>query len=91
MSPLWPLKNHYSIHFHDENYIVKLKEALPVRTFGRKCINVKYRDERTIYVVKQSVKEKYLPDQQMFYGFYKLNFRGHRPPSNFRYHFIRLS
>jgi uncharacterized protein YdhG (YjbR/CyaY superfamily) len=50
-------KKHYSIHFHDENYISKLKELLPNCTFGRKCINVKYDDEHTISIVKQMVSQ----------------------------------
>ena len=49
-------KKHYSIHFHDENYIAKLKDELPDCTFGKKCINVKYGDEHTISVVKQNVR-----------------------------------
>ena len=48
---------HYSIHFHDENYILKLKEELPDCTFGKKCINIKYGDEHAISVVKQNVSE----------------------------------
>lgn len=50
-------KDHYSIHFHDENYIIKLKEELPDCTFGRKCINIKYGDEHTLSVVKRNVSE----------------------------------
>jgi len=52
-------KKHYSIHFHDENYLSKMKEVLPNCTFGKRCINVKYGDEHTISVVKQNVS-KYL-------------------------------
>lgn len=50
-------KNHYSIHFHDENYISKLKEALPNCTFGKRCINIKYGYEHAISIVKQNVCE----------------------------------
>lgn len=50
-------KKHYSIHFHDENYIVKLKQELPNCTFGKRCINVKYDDEAVINIVKQNVSE----------------------------------
>lgn len=50
---------HYSIHFHDENYLAELKKVLPGCTFGRRCINVKYGDDHTISVVKQYVS-KYL-------------------------------
>lgn len=52
-------KKHYSIHFCDENYISELKKVLPNCTFGKRCINVKYGDEQTIFVVKQNVS-KYL-------------------------------
>ena len=37
-------KKHYSIHFHDGNYISKMKEELPNCTFGKRCINIKYGD-----------------------------------------------
>ncbi|MCB2294229.1 DUF1801 domain-containing protein [Clostridium algoriphilum] len=50
-------KKHYSIHFHDENYLYKLKEALPNCTFGKRCINVKYGDEHAISIVKQAVSQ----------------------------------
>ena len=50
-------KKHYSIHFHDENYLLKLKKVLPDCSFGRKCINIKYGDEPSISVVKQHVKD----------------------------------
>lgn len=50
-------KKHYSIHFHNENYISELKKVLPNCTFGKRCINVKYGDEHTISVVKQNVSQ----------------------------------
>lgn len=50
-------KKHYSVHFHDENYISQLKSLLPNCTFGKRCINVKYGDKDTISVVKQNVSE----------------------------------
>jgi uncharacterized protein YdhG (YjbR/CyaY superfamily) len=50
-------KKHYSIHFHEENYINQLKEELPDCSFGKRCINVKYGDEHTISVVKQKVSQ----------------------------------
>ena len=49
-------KNHYSIHFHDENYINNMKIALPNCKFGRRCINIKYGDGQTLSVVKENVK-----------------------------------
>ena len=48
---------HYSIHFGEETYIAKLKEALPDSSFGKRCVNVKYGDESAITVVKKYVKE----------------------------------
>jgi len=50
-------KNHYSIHFYDENYISKLKKMLPECSFGKRCINIKYGDKDSISIVKQNVKE----------------------------------
>jgi uncharacterized protein YdhG (YjbR/CyaY superfamily) len=50
-------KKHYSIHFHDENYLLSLKKALPNCSFGKKCINIKYDDEQSVSVVKQNVKD----------------------------------
>jgi uncharacterized protein YdhG (YjbR/CyaY superfamily) len=50
-------KKHYSIHFHDENYLLNLKKVLPNCSFGKRCINIKYGDEQSIIVVKQSVKD----------------------------------
>ena len=49
-------KKHYSIHFHDDEYLSKLKKKLPNCTFGKKCISIKYGDEQSILVVKQTVK-----------------------------------
>ena len=50
-------KKHYSIHFHDENYLLNLKKALPNCIFGKKCINIKYGEEKSISIVKQNVKD----------------------------------
>lgn len=48
---------HYSIHFYDENYILSLKKVLPNCRFGKRCINIKYGDEQSIFIVKQNVKD----------------------------------
>ena len=48
-------KKHFSIHFHDENYLSKLKTALPHCTFGKRCIHVKYGDDNSTIIVKQHV------------------------------------
>jgi uncharacterized protein YdhG (YjbR/CyaY superfamily) len=50
-------KKHYSIHFHDESYLLNLKKVLQNCSFGKRCINIKYGDEQSITVVKQSVKD----------------------------------
>lgn len=50
-------KKHYSIHFHDENYLSRLKENLPKCKFGKRCINIKYGDEQTFSDVKQTIKD----------------------------------
>lgn len=50
-------KKHYSIHFHDEEYISNMKKSLPSCGFGKRCINIKYGDEQSISVVKQNVKD----------------------------------
>ena len=50
-------KKHYSVHFHDENYLQKMKKVLPNCSFGKRCINVRYGDDQTILVVKQNVKD----------------------------------
>lgn len=52
-----PAKKHYSIHFYDEKYISRLKDALPNCNFGKRCINIKYGDEHTISIVKQNVSQ----------------------------------
>ena len=50
-------KKHYSIHFHNENYLLNMKKVLPNCGFGKRCINIKYGDEQAISVVKQNVKD----------------------------------
>ncbi|MDP4145471.1 MAG: DUF1801 domain-containing protein [Bacillota bacterium] len=50
-------KKHYSIHFHDENYILKLKKVLPNCSFGKRCINIKYGDEQSIFIVKENIED----------------------------------
>ena len=48
---------HYSVHLLDESYIIRLKDMLPNCSFGKRCINIKYGDEKTISAVRQIVKE----------------------------------
>lgn len=50
-------EKHYSVHFLDESYIDKLKALLPDCSFGKRCINIKYDDEKSIAVVRKAVKE----------------------------------
>jgi len=50
-------KAHYSIHFHDEAHLINLSKALPDCIFGKKCVNIKYDDEKSAALVKQSVKD----------------------------------
>lgn len=50
-------KAHYSIHFHDEERLSNLLNLLPDCTFGKKCVNIKYDDDKSAILVKQSVKD----------------------------------
>lgn len=50
-------KKHYSVHLHNENYLLKMKQVLPNCGFGKRCINIKYGDEQAISVVKQIVQD----------------------------------
>lgn len=50
-------KKHFSIHFHDEGYLLVLIKKLPNCKFGKKCINIKYGDEQSFSAVKQMVKD----------------------------------
>lgn len=50
-------KKHYSIHFHDEYYITKMKQELPTCTFGKRCINIKYGDMVASSVAYENVKQ----------------------------------
>lgn len=49
-------EKHYCVHFLDENYIDKLKEMLPDCKFGKRCVNIKYGDDKSVTVVKKAVK-----------------------------------
>ncbi|WCF10850.1 DUF1801 domain-containing protein [Paenibacillus thiaminolyticus] len=50
-------KAHYSIHFHDEERVSHLATLLPDSTFGKKCVNIKYGDEKSAKLVMQIVKD----------------------------------
>jgi CDGSH-type Zn-finger protein len=36
----------YSIHFHDEKYLLNMNKVLPNCGFGKRCINTKYGDNQ---------------------------------------------
>lgn len=48
---------HYSVHFSSEDTLQRLKEALPACKFGKRCINIRYSDEKSAEVVKQVVRD----------------------------------
>lgn len=47
-------KNHFSIHFSDEEFLNHLSEGLPNCKKGQRCINIKYGDEKSLYAVEES-------------------------------------
>lgn len=50
-------KNHFSIHFSDEAFLNHLAESLPNCKKGKRCINVKYGDEKSLYAVEESISD----------------------------------
>lgn len=50
-------KAHYSIHFHDEECLLSLSNMLVGCSFGKKCVSMKYDDEKSAVLVKQKAKE----------------------------------
>lgn len=48
-------KNHYSIHFSNEEFIKLLKEELPLCKGGKRCININYKDKTSIQVIKNKI------------------------------------
>lgn len=52
-------KNHFSIHFSDENFVIELGKKLPTCKTGKRCINIKYGDDKSFKVIKESI-EKFL-------------------------------
>lgn len=50
-------KQHVSIHFSDEAFVEGLAEKLPSCKRGKRCINVKYGDDKSFEAVKESVSE----------------------------------
>lgn len=50
-------KKHFSIHFHDEEFVKKLGKRLPACKTGKRCINIKYNDDESYREVKESILE----------------------------------
>ena len=50
-------KNHFSIHFSDEEFLNRLAESLPACKKGKRCINIKYRDEQSFHAVEESISD----------------------------------
>ena len=50
-------KNHFSIHFSDEEFLNHLSEGLPNCKQGKRCINIKYGDEKSLYAVEESISD----------------------------------
>ena len=48
-------KNHFSIHFSDEEFLNRLAESLPACKKGKRCINIKYGDEQSLRAVEESI------------------------------------
>ena len=50
-------KNHFSIHFSDEEFLTHLSESLPNCKKGKRCINIKYGDESSLCAVEASIPD----------------------------------
>ena len=50
-------KNHFSIHFSDEEFLNRLAESLPACKKGKRCINIKYGDEAFLHAVEESISD----------------------------------
>lgn len=50
-------KNHFTVHFSSEDFVVQLSKKLPSCKTGKQCINIKYGDDETFRIVKESTKE----------------------------------
>lgn len=48
-------KSHFSIHFSDEAFLNRLAEGLPTCKKGKRCINIKYGDEQSLYIITKSI------------------------------------
>ena len=50
-------KGHFSIHFSSEDFVDHLAELLPSCKRGKQCINIKYGDEQSLRIVKESIHD----------------------------------
>ena len=50
-------KNHFSIHFSDEEFLNCLAESLPACKKGKQCINIKYGDEQSLRAVEERISD----------------------------------
>lgn len=50
-------KNHFSIHFSDEEFLNRLAESLPACKKEKQCINIKYGDEQSLHAVEESIND----------------------------------
>ncbi len=50
-------KEHFSIHFSDEEFILGLKQKLIKCKFGKRCIKIKYNDDESFNIVKENIKD----------------------------------
>ena len=48
-------KSHFSIHFSDEAFLNRLAEGLPTCKKGKRCINIPYGDEQSLYIITKSI------------------------------------
>ena len=50
-------KNHFSIHFSNEEFLNHLADSLPACKKGKRCINVLYGDEASLHAVEASIRD----------------------------------
>lgn len=50
-------KNHFSIHFSNEEFVNRPAESLPACKKGKRCINIKYCDEPSLHRVEESIHD----------------------------------
>ena len=50
-------KNHFSIHFSNEEFLYRLADSLPACKKGKRCINVLYGDEASLHAVEASIRD----------------------------------